>query len=295
MILIYRKSYIFTCFIFLFLSFNITSVGAQPRQDSLKIGVSGSEPFIENIGQQTGISLEIWQDIANMGNLDYKLIPYQGVPNALTDLSNGELDAVVGPISITPERARHVKFTQPYYQSSISIMSRSESPTLFQRLKLLLSKRFLYAVLGFLCMLAIVGFLFWLAERHRNPDEFSSSPVKGIGDGMWCAIVTMTTTGYGDIAPRTLKGRVIAGCWMVICIAFATTMVAGISSTLALSASNVKTISKAEQLNDQKVAVVKNSPAAAFVKKYGAQRVYVTTLSDGYKALKSKKVADGGL
>ena len=275
---------------FVFFFSGITLISAKPPKDSLKVGVSGSAPFVESIDQQTGISLEIWQSMAGMGDFDYKLISYQDVSDALTDLKDGELDAVVGPISITPDRAKYVRFTQPYYQTGLSIMSRTESPTVLQRLSLLVSKRFFYAVLGFLGLLAFVGFLFWLAERHQNPDEFSSSPLKGTGDGMWCAIVTMTTTGYGDIAPRTLNGRVIAGCWMVICIAFATTMVAGISSTLALSASNVKTISKAEELNDQKVAVVKNAPAADFVEKYGAQKDYVATLREGYEALKNNKV-----
>ena len=43
-----------------------------------------------------------------------------------------------------------------------------------------------------------------LLERDGQPG-FSS-----VWDGLWWATVTITTTGYGDIVPRTALGRVIA-------------------------------------------------------------------------------------
>jgi polar amino acid transport system substrate-binding protein len=276
--------------IFLLLMVGLFASQAKPQQDSLKVGISGGEPFVVNIKQQTGISLEIWQEVARMQNLNYKLIPYQSVPEALTALQNGKLNAVVGPVSITPERAKKVEFTQPYYQSSISIMSRKVSPGVFKRILTFFRLKFLLAIAGFLIILAIVGTIFWLAEREKNPEEFSHHPLYGIPDGMWCAIVTMTTTGYGDIAPRTLWGRITAGCWMVICIVFATTMVAGIASSLTASVSASKTISKVDELNGKKVAVVKNSPSATFLEKYGASEVKVEDLKAGYDSLKAKKV-----
>ncbi|HLR24380.1 MAG TPA: transporter substrate-binding domain-containing protein [Fodinibius sp.] len=262
----------------------------KQQTDSLTVGVAGSEPFVVDLSMQTGIALEIWQNAALMEGLSYNLLSYKSAPTALAALEAGKLDIVVGPISITPERATKVKFTQPYYQSSLSIMSRSVAPGIWQRIKRLFSVQLLYAVMVFLFILAIVGTLLWFAEHKVNPDEFSSDPASGIGDGMWCAIVTMTTTGYGDLAPRTLQGRIIAGGWMVICIISATTMVAGIASSLSLSAADSNTIEKASQLARHKVAVVKGSPSDAFVERYNAERVYVGNLKEGYDHLKSEEV-----
>ena len=47
-------------------------------------------------------------------------------------------------------------------------------------------------------------------ERTAQPDVFGSIPA-----ALWWAIVTMTTTGYGDVIPQTLLGRMLAGLVMV--------------------------------------------------------------------------------
>lgn len=43
------------------------------------------------------------------------------------------------------------------------------------------------------------------AERAAQPDKFAS-----VGDGLWWAVVTLTTVGYGDSFPVTTTGRCVA-------------------------------------------------------------------------------------
>jgi voltage-gated potassium channel len=40
--------------------------------------------------------------------------------------------------------------------------------------------------------------------------------IRSVGDGIWWAIVTATTVGYGDISPTTTEGRVIATMLMLL-------------------------------------------------------------------------------
>lgn len=48
--------------------------------------------------------------------------------------------------------------------------------------------------------------LMYYVERTAQPELFSS-----IGQGLWWAIITMTTVGYGDIYPITPLGKFLAG------------------------------------------------------------------------------------
>ena len=142
------------------------------------------------------------------------------------------------------------------------------------------------AIAIFLVILGIVGTLLWLAERKESPEQFP----KGIGTGMWLAIVTMSTTGYGDKAPITLLGRIITGAWMVISIIFATSMVAGIASILTLSSLDSTTVSTIEQLSGRKAATISGSTSEDFLNKYKVKTVSVTNLDEAIKMLESKDV-----
>jgi len=59
--------------------------------------------------------------------------------------------------------------------------------------------------------LTISGSLMYMIEGDAQPNEFSSIPA-----GMWWAIETLTTVGYGDMVPVTAFGRVIGGVVSVV-------------------------------------------------------------------------------
>ena len=85
---------------------------------TLKVGVSGNAPFvIQKDGGSSGISLDIWRRIAEDNNLSYRLIKQATPRQGILALNKGEIDLLVGPISITPERLNlpGVDFTQPYF------------------------------------------------------------------------------------------------------------------------------------------------------------------------------------
>lgn len=274
-----------------FFAQNNPELSQQKSNYTLKVGYAGTEPFIVSEDNKwKGISVEIWNILAEETGIKYSPISYSNVSDALKDLSVGKLDVVVGPTSITSDRAEIVQFSQPYFQSSLAIMSRKDNPSFLDRIAPLFTINLLYALFVFLFILAIVGTLLWLAERKVSPDQFPHEPIKGIANGMWCAIVTMSTTGYGDIAPVTLMGRIVAGTWMIVSILFATTMVAGIASSLTLSGLGKNTISSAEQFSNKSIAVQKDAPAVYFVKEYNGKVVYVQNLTQAYKLLKNNEV-----
>ena len=62
----------------------------------------------------------------------------------------------------------------------------------------------------FLIILVLSSALMLLAERGQQPNAFGSLP-----ETLWWAVVTLTTTGYGDKVPITQIGRLLGGVVMI--------------------------------------------------------------------------------
>lgn len=66
------------------------------------------------------------------------------------------------------------------------------------------------------------GILMTVADRKGFPS---------IGSGLWWAVQTVTTVGYGDHVPTTVAGRLVAAVVMLVGIGFLTVITAAITST----------------------------------------------------------------
>lgn len=71
------------------------------------------------------------------------------------------------------------------------------------------------------------GVLMWSLDH----DEYSNVWV-----GMWWALQTVTTVGYGDVTPKHASGRIVATFVMLEGIAFLTITIAAITSTFVARA-----------------------------------------------------------
>jgi voltage-gated potassium channel len=67
--------------------------------------------------------------------------------------------------------------------------------------------------------------------RFLDHDEYSSVWV-----GMWWALQTVTTVGYGDVTPKHVSGRIVAAFVMLEGIAALTIIIAAITSTFVARA-----------------------------------------------------------
>jgi polar amino acid transport system substrate-binding protein len=245
----------------------------------LRVGYAGSAPFVIGGAQPDGLSLSVWRAVAGAAQLRYRLVPQQSVREALVAVASGELDVAVGPISITSERARRVRFTQPYFQSRIGILARQDDPGLWSRIAPFLTRVFAGASLALALLLLGIGTAVWLLERRNNPDQFPADPVRGIANGVWFALVTMTTVGYGDRVPVTAGGRVLAGLWMLVALVTTTSLTAGFASAFTVLQLDTTTIRDARDLRGEPVAAVRGTTGASFVREHGGQHVAVDDLA----------------
>ena len=65
-----------------------------------------------------------------------------------------------------------------------------------------------------------------LLMRLLDPSEYPS-----IGRGLWWAIQTVTTVGYGDVTPEKTAGRLVGALFLLEAIAFVTIVTAVITSS----------------------------------------------------------------
>jgi voltage-gated potassium channel Kch len=86
--------------------------------------------------------------------------------------------------------------------------------------------------------------------RLLDHDEYSN-----IWVGMWWALQTVTTVGYGDVTPKNPTGRIIAAFAMLQGIAFLAITTAAITSTFVARASKDREKARAADEDNAEVRI----------------------------------------
>jgi voltage-gated potassium channel len=82
-------------------------------------------------------------------------------------------------------------------------------------------------IAGFTFAITVAG---GLLERFLDHQEYPT-----IGRGLWFALETVTTVGYGDVTPRLAQGRIIAAVLMLTAIGFLAVITASVTASLVES------------------------------------------------------------
>jgi ABC-type amino acid transport substrate-binding protein len=269
----------------LFVGLSSTAVG----QTELVVGTKPAPPFVikNDDGTWSGISIELWQEIAAEMEIVYDF-EERSIPELLKGLEDGSLDIVAAAMTVTADRERVIDFTHPYYTTGLSIAAKPASGWV-AGLQQLLSNRFLEAAGTLLLLLLIVGVLIWVAERRGNAEQFGGSPAAGIGSGVWWSAVTMTTVGYGDKAPRTVAGRILALIWMFAAIIIISGFTAAIASALTVGqlASGIK---GPADLRSVRVGTVPSSTSSSYLDEHKISYSSFDTPEAALQALAEGKI-----
>jgi voltage-gated potassium channel len=90
------------------------------------------------------------------------------------------------------------------------------------------------------------------AQAAFDANEFAS-----VWDGVWWAVVTVTTVGYGDLYPRDVEGRLIAIVVMLLGIGFLSVLTATVASRFIAKDSASEEILETLRLIEADVAELK--------------------------------------
>ncbi len=258
----------------------------------LKVGTTVAPPFAikGKDGQWHGIAIDLWRDLAPELGVRFEL-EERKFQHLLEGVTDGSLDVAVAAITITAEREEVMDFSHPLYTTGLGIAVPLESKVdgWLRVAERFLSLEFFY-VMGMLTLvLLIAGFLVWLFERNRNRAMFGGGTAKGIGSGFWWSAVTMTTVGYGDKAPVTVGGRVIALIWMFTSIIIISSFTAAITSSLTVSELG-GSVKELDDLRRVRVGTVKGSTSANFLNEQNITAISFKSTRSGLEAIADKKI-----
>jgi ABC-type amino acid transport substrate-binding protein len=239
-------------------------------------------------GQWQGLAIDLWRGIAHDQNIDFRF-QETTLPDMVDGIAQGRYDASVGALTVTPGRELKIDFTHPYYTTGFGIAVGRSPPAWLVLLRNFFTWGFLQAVLLLGAVLLVIGILFWLAERRVNDEQFGGSAARGIGAGFWFSAVTMTTVGYGDKAPRTCAGRIIATIWMFAAILIISTFTGMIASSLTESRLTGQ-IKNADDLASAKVGSISGSAAEDWLNRSDVGFQRFPTIKAGLDAVTSGQI-----
>ena len=203
----------------------------------VRVAVREIAPFamVED-GDWSGYSIDAWEDVAAKGDIDFEYVEVATVQEQLDEVSSGRADAALGAVSVTRQREQVLDFTHPFYDSGIGILVSDQVNVrgLGDLLGSILTRALLWLLVVFIVLVVIMGHVVWLVERRRNSDHFPHDYAHGVVEGMWWAVVTMTTVGYGDTVARTRAGRLVAVVWMLVGLVLVAQFTAAVTSSLTV-------------------------------------------------------------
>ena len=265
-------------------------VAATGPDGVLQIAVREIRPFaFPTPAGWSGYSIDMWEKAANALRIPYEYVQVATVKEQLDAVRSGRTDAALGAISITAEREAEFDFSVPIYDSGLQVMVRPQSTGIWRQMLKLFSSTVLFLLLGLVVLLLVVGHIVWLVERRRN-DHFPKAYAAGVWEGIWWAIVTLSTVGYGDRTVSTKTGRVVAMVWMLVGVVLVAQFTAIITSTLTVERiySDIRGV---QDLYDKDVVTVADTSASRFLDAQGIAGQRVPDVQQAFDAVRSGQAA----
>lgn len=259
----------------------------QANTTTITVATVERPPFVMKRGTgYIGYSIELWDKIAEELDFDYEVKLYDTFPDMLKSVKEKQTDIAIANITVTSEREQYLDFSHPIFFSGLQILLSKSQPSGFtDTAKAILNSGILQFVGVALLILLVVAHLIWFFEWGDDRD-FNDSYSKGIWDSLWWAVVTVTTVGYGDQVPRTVKGRILALFWMLFSLFLMSVIIAQVSSSI-INATFDGSISGPEDLRGHRVATIAGSTSEKYLNKMGISVSGYESIEDMLDALRN--------
>ena len=251
--------------VFLLLLATTTSVWSQ---DSLRVGIEENPPFVVRDGSDwSGDSIRMIEQVAADLALTVSYVEFDTVEELLRAVESGSVDASVSAITMTAARERFVDFSHPYAATYIAALVASDPSWLASALVVV--EKVFGALLALVLLLYAVGWIIGRIDRR----------FENMHHGAWWALVTFSTTGYGDLVPDTGRGRAFASIWIIVSLFVCSLFTGFVASSMTVErlSQNPTTIA---QLSEARVVAVADTTADLFLDDLGIEHSTARTLGE---------------
>jgi polar amino acid transport system substrate-binding protein len=265
---------------------------AHAEATKLRVAVVPLEPFVARSGDKAdGMYIEIWNRVAeNMGR-STEFVWVDKFADLLPAVADGRADVAVAPFGLTSEREMAYDFSAAVMRSGPQLGVAKRLATKQSLVRALFSPAVLRLLMGAFVVLIVLAHIMWLVERtdeHSDP-HFRKKYPHGMWDGFWWAAVTIATVGYGDKAPKSVRGRLV-GLLAILCSLFTVgAFVSQVTSSLT-SRDTTFSVSDLNSARKHDIGAINGSTFLAYLESQGVTAKGFATQQALFEAVDKREV-----
>ena len=258
---------------------------------TLKVVTRPVSPFVvEENGQLSGFSIELWQKIAQELDIKSDFQKTGNVTDLLNIVKSKQADVGIAAISVTSQREKDFDFSQPIFDSGLQILVRSQGhqSSIGRLVESLFTPEF-FQLLGIMLLIILIpAHIIWFVERkHQGGFLENSAYFPGIFKACWWAAGTLAT--QAEEMPKSPWGRVMAVIWMFISVVFIAYFTATVTTSLTVDRlqSNIKS---PQDLAGKRVATIAGSTSANYLSQQKIDTKELKQIDEAFSALNNSEV-----
>ncbi|WP_257666863.1 transporter substrate-binding domain-containing protein [Parapedobacter tibetensis] len=257
----------------------------------IKVGVYVSPPFvIENESGLTGMSMELWESLANDLQLScsYEVVPT--FRELVQGTEKGLFDVAITNLTITQDRATRIDFTQPWYDAGLRVMVDQNRKAGFSDIISGLNSAGHLHTYAWLVFVILVATLLLAIFDRKFDKDFPRNWREGIAESFY-QVMSITTSGKAS--RKNLfgwMGRIFSALWLVCGVAVLAYVTSSITSVMTTT-SLTNQINGVADLSGKTVGVFTGSVSEEYAQETGLQTYPYNNIDDAVDALQGGKIA----
>lgn len=284
--------------LFLLLIGYVLLINMAQAEETLKIGIKPSEPWVMYDPKQpvetrtpTGFSIDLWQAIAKQLGVKTEWVYYDSTTALVDGTEKKEVNAGISAITVTSERQARIDFSDSMYELGLQIMVAPDQQRSNPFFVMLTELKKLFTFNTFL-ILALMLFItanlrLWI-DRRLAPQErvFPSDYPRGLKESLWWGLTMLLTW---ETPHSRGFARVLDLSWHLIGLIILSILTAVVTSALTAQAVSGSIRSELD-LPGKRVAAIATDAPRQWLEQNGITVTPVDNIMQGVKAVREGEV-----